>query len=95
MGVTRALKWLWWHLRFPGMLGPIGLFGHRLTIQWFGVDVRLRQTYLCLRWRESCGTARRWRLYLSPNATPWAATRWLVGRPRIGVLTHLRGDSDG
>lgn len=61
---------------------PIMLFGKRITIQWFGVDIEVPKTRLCIRWRDKHTGPRSWRVFLSPNCTPWAATHWLIGKPQ-------------
>jgi hypothetical protein len=55
---------------------PVSLFGHRITVQRFGVSIRFRRGYLCFN-----HDARHHYGYFSPNATPWAATMWLYGAP--------------
>lgn len=55
---------------------PVMLFGRRVTIQWFGVDVGR----LCIHWRQSVRGPVRLRVYVSPDGTPGSATRWIVGQ---------------
>src|SRR5688572_18137554 len=31
---------------------PLMLFGKRITIQWFGIDIEVPRTRLCIRWRN-------------------------------------------
>lgn len=64
-------------------LTPIALFGHRITLQHFGFFISTRRGYLCVSWPPHTSPgASGWRVYWSPNATPWAATAWLLGAPR-------------
>lgn len=56
---------------------PVSLFGHRVTFQWFGVDVRTPWGFLCVH-RDRDG--RRY-AYVSRDATPQGARLWLHGAP--------------
>jgi hypothetical protein len=77
----RIKKWFWWQPLKDDT--PISLFGHRITFQWFGVDLCTRRWgYFCIRWREREPDPKKLRaIYISPNATPWAATDWYYGAP--------------
>lgn len=68
--------------RLLDCLTPISLFGHRATLQWFGVDIRCFGAYLCIHWRETKYSPAKLRIYRSRNATPSAAHLWIVGVPR-------------
>lgn len=60
-------------------------FGRRVTLFWFGWDVRLARTYLCVHWPRGFWWAPwRWYVYLSPDATPpWRGEgRYLFGHKR-------------
>jgi hypothetical protein len=69
------------HRRFLDCLTPISLFGHRATLQWFGLDIRVWGAYLCIHWRETKYGPARLRIYRSRNATPSAAHLWIRGVP--------------
>jgi hypothetical protein len=60
--------------------GHINIGGCRVVIygnnaMHYAVNIRTRSTYICFRPTVfSMGAWRGWYFYLSPNATPWAAT---------------------
>ena len=78
----------WWEYEFLSghiTIGNITVYG-RNAMHW-GVDIWMprKGEYLCFRlplpcygkwWRRGC--------YISPNGTPWAATKWFWGRKRRG-----------
>lgn len=67
-------------------IGPVTIYG-RNAMHW-AVDIRTRRGTLCLRpttW--TFGVRWPWYLYLSPNATPWAAT-FAIG-PGVAVAEKL------
>lgn len=82
-------------------MGPITIYG-RNAMHW-GVTIWLsgREEYLCFRlpftshgywWPLYC--------YLSPNATPWAASRWFWGREAKGygkdsITRNVQRSSEG
>ena len=57
-------------LRMPPT--PVSLFGRRITFHRWWVDIRLRKGWLVV--SKTCA-------YLSPDATPSAATAWYFGTP--------------
>ncbi len=58
---------------------PLSFFGHRITVNHFGFDIRPRVKALCVHWdRGFTGL----RVYVSPDCTPGSATTWLFGRRR-------------
>jgi len=62
---------------------PISLFGNFLTIQPFGIHISTRWGYLCWSWRKLMQERPNLgHCYLSPNATPSAATKWFWGKNR-------------
>lgn len=69
------------HRRLLDCLTPISLFGNRVTLHWFGLDVRVRGAYLCIHWRDTKYAPTRLRIYRSPDATPHAAYLWIKGTP--------------
>lgn len=60
-------------------LCPLGFFGNTIVFQPFGFHISTRRGYFCVSWPGMGGN--RWKVYFSPNATPWGATWWLVGTP--------------
>lgn len=59
---------------------PLSFFGHRVTVQPFGLDVRprpRRALALCIHWDRGF---RNVRAFLSPDCTPGSATTWFIGR---------------
>lgn len=74
------MRAVWWVRRPLSRYGPVDWFGGRVTHYWFGLDIRLRRAYLCIHWRDSVNGPVRLRVYQSPDATPYAATRWFLGR---------------
>jgi hypothetical protein len=75
----------WIRPRRPGLPWfqptPVALFGHRLCFLGWGMHLRLGAQYLVLVWGDHSAETLP-RFYLSPNGTPWAATRWFLGKPR-------------
>ena len=93
--LERVKKWfLWQPNRKEGILEtPISLFGHRITFQPFGVDVSLPTRYLCIHRDMPAGKV--WRVYLSPNGTPWAATAWLYNpKTEVAIMAKNRERPD-
>ena len=83
----------WMNRRLGGHVN----LGKRITIYGFNamhcaVNIRLKRYYLCfhptMRWYY--GKSWPWYLYLSPNATPWAAT-WGIG-PGFGRRNRKRAN---
>lgn len=62
-------------------LTPVSLLGHRVTFQWFGVDIRIRgRGILCWHWKQRrFERAGKGYAYFSRNGTPSEATRWFWG----------------
>ncbi|MDM8310783.1 hypothetical protein QUW36_01805 [Clostridium cadaveris] len=55
---------------------PISLFGHRITIQDFGIYLSTRNRgYLVWNWNDK-------KCYVSPNGTPSNAIKWYFGTPK-------------
>lgn len=78
--LERVKKWFWWQPYKNDT--PLSLFGHRITFQYFGVDVSLGTTYFCLIYRERPDDPKKLlRIYLSPDSTPQSATDWYYGAP--------------
>ena len=88
-------KTKWWHVllrpKYPALDFASNYFGGHVSalgVTIFGanamhwaVNIRTRGGYLCFNLPIRCFGVW-WPLYayFSPNATPWAATRWLYGR---------------
>jgi len=88
----RIRRWLVWLGGWENSLGkfkiegdptPIGLLGHRVEIQRWGITIRSHGGYYCLVWRGDGNSARR--AYFSTNGSPSGATRWFLGTPRSVV----------
>ena len=78
-----------WHVKSPT---PLSFFGHRITFQWFGVDVRRRRDYLCWHWRQrSFDRPGKGYAYLSHNATPWGAHHWFWGWEKYHGIDETNG----
>jgi hypothetical protein len=60
---------------------PVSLFGHRMTIQPFGVSFSTDRGHLCFYRGEGVAASRGWYVYLSPDGTPSSATRWYYNPP--------------
>jgi hypothetical protein len=60
---------------------PVSLFGHRVTIQPFGVSFSTDRGHLCFYRGQGVAASRGWYVYLSPDATPSSATRWYHNPP--------------
>ena len=54
---------------------PISFFGHRITIQTFGIYFSLPHTYIVINWRDK-------KMYSSRNGTPGSAHAWFFGTPK-------------
>ncbi len=64
-------------------VGPVTVYGR--NAMHFAVNVQLRESYLCFRLPLYC-YGKWWPMYcyVSPNATPWAATKWFWGKETRG-----------
>lgn len=70
---------------------PISLFGHRISFQAFGVDVRTPWGFLCL--HRDLATGRPY-AYISRDATPQNAHAWLLNPPPAVVRSARAVDED-
>jgi len=78
----RANQDLGWAAGVLRAFTPISLFGHRITVQWFGVTVRWFGTYACLHHKGGSHVpSREWYAYLSDDSTPSQAHVWFYGAP--------------
>lgn len=66
---------------------PISLFGHRFTIQPFGVYLRLSSEYLVFSWNQRRKGKIVFRMYRSKNGTPQDAHVWYFGTPKEIIYT--------
>lgn len=71
--LRKAVNWVIWVGGWdvgPGFVTPVSLFGHRITIQPFGVSVKTLNGWVCF-YREGAWKGAKWKhLYWSPNGTP-------------------------
>jgi hypothetical protein len=72
-------------------LTPIALFGHRVTIQWFGVSFASPWGRVCIHRETRDGELRG---YISRNGTPSSAHVWLFNPPAAVVRSARGVDED-
>ena len=54
---------------------PISFFGHRITIQSFGIHLSVRSGWIVCNWKSK-------KCYISKNGTPQDAYCWFFGTPK-------------
>ena len=70
-----CMKGGWWEQRFRGhwMCGPVTVYGW--NAMHIAINIRMFGTYVCFHPTvRVSGYWWPWYFYISPNATPWAAT---------------------